>query len=101
VSGFAAVFSFLDKAQGARATVFGEKGLGNAPGTILAVPKERSAVLASPSLSPAILAPSEQRRECAWCKMVLGGVSEPVTHGICPECVRAFFPDHAEEVLRG
>jgi hypothetical protein len=39
------------------------------------------------------------RRICAWC----GGPLKPTTvsgsHGICPQCVREYFPDYADEVL--
>ena len=32
------------------------------------------------------------RRVCAWCGKILAEGSEPVTHGICPECEAKVTP---------
>lgn len=44
-------------------------------------------------------------RICAWCGMVLGkkddeGSGCEETGGCCEPCLRQFFPNEAEEVLR-
>lgn len=32
------------------------------------------------------------RRVCGWCGLILAPGGEPVTTGICPECVEIHFP---------
>jgi hypothetical protein len=38
---------------------------------------------------------------CAWCPAVLeeGTPGAPESHGICDDCIRRYFPAHAEAVL--
>jgi hypothetical protein len=49
--------------------------------------------------------PSPLARACSWCKKFLTPADEaraskgvPVTHTICPDCVRIHFSDLAEEI---
>lgn len=46
------------------------------------------------------------KRICAWCQKILEDGTEPVTHGICPECfkrelesVKAFFPERRADQI--
>ena len=37
---------------------------------------------------------------CAWCGKQIGEApGEGISHGICPECVKEYFPEEAEKVL--
>ena len=37
---------------------------------------------------------------CSYCKKVIGEKpGEGMTHTICPECLRKYFPEYAEKIL--
>lgn len=46
-------------------------------------------------------AQEKPKRICAWCGKIMGEAEEIVggmdTHGICPECIKKYFPGQAEK----
>ena len=37
---------------------------------------------------------------CGWCREILSPGSEPASHGICPDCIKAHFPEVAETLAK-
>jgi uncharacterized Zn finger protein (UPF0148 family) len=35
---------------------------------------------------------------CSWCGKPLPGMEN--SHGICPDCIRLYFPEYAEELIK-
>ena len=40
-----------------------------------------------------VFRPSPKRVDCAWCGDGISAGVEPVSHGICPVCMRGHFPE--------
>jgi hypothetical protein len=41
--------------------------------------------------------PTPLRVDCAWCNATMSPGREPVTHGICAECEKQYFPEKDSE----
>ena len=40
------------------------------------------------------------RVQCSWCKKILRDGCEPISHGICPECLKDFFQKGVKNGIR-
>lgn len=50
---------------------------------------------------PSIFHAKVSRVECAWCGVMLSPGAEPVSHGICPDCLSEATRDDAFEAYDG